>query len=89
MTRLCGFLLTSTDGTIQLVNQTFAMMSGYSAADLVGRRLWNLLTVGGRIYIETHLAPVAAGVRQLRGITLELIDAGSHSDPAQCHSCSW
>ncbi len=77
----CAFISTSTDGAIQLVNRTFVTMSGYSADELIGRRLWSLLTVGGRIYIETHLAPLLLESGQLRGIALELIDAAGDRIP--------
>ena len=47
------------DGTIVKVNQTFLAWTGYRRDDLVGRRRFaDLLTAGGRIYHETHYAPL-------------------------------
>src|SRR5579875_1191497 len=55
----CGYLTTTGDGLIAKVNQTFLTLTGYQEADLVGRRRFaDLLTAGGRIYHETHYAPM-------------------------------
>ncbi len=55
----CGYLTTTPDGTVVKVNATFAALIGYDREDLVGRRSFaELLTAGGRIYHETHFAPL-------------------------------
>jgi PAS domain S-box-containing protein len=54
----CGYLTTRFDGTIARVNGTFLAWTGYEREDLVGRRFVQLLTAGGRIYHETHYAPL-------------------------------
>src|SRR3982750_1160762 len=55
----CGYLTTLPDGTIVKVNETFLSWTGYDRSDLVGRRRFrDLLTAGGRIYHETHYAPL-------------------------------
>ena len=54
-----GYLTTLGDGTIVRVNETFVRWTGYSKIELVGvRRVHDLLTVPGRIYFETHVAPL-------------------------------
>jgi PAS domain S-box-containing protein len=51
----CGYLTTTIDGRIVRVNRTFLDWLGYESKDMVGRRrLADLLTVGGRMYFETH-----------------------------------
>jgi sigma-B regulation protein RsbU (phosphoserine phosphatase) len=70
----CGYLSTTADGLLVKVNQTFTAMIGQSAADLLGRRSFSdLLTPGGRIYYETHVAPMLAMQGQVREIALDLI----------------
>lgn len=64
----CGYLSTTADGTVVKANATFATLTGYPADDLVGRRLGDLVSPGGRIYLETHYAPLL----QLRGEVSEL-----------------
>lgn len=54
----CGLLRTSTTGVISQVNATFCQWLGYERQELLGRRLQDLVTVGGRIFHLTHLAPL-------------------------------
>jgi PAS domain-containing protein len=53
----CGYLTTTTSGHILKVNQTFAEWLQCDKEKLSsGMRLVDLLTPGGRIFYETHLA---------------------------------
>ena len=55
----CGYLSTLPDGTIARVNQTFVDWTGRSReALLAGTKFQSLLTIGSRIYYETHYAPL-------------------------------
>ena len=55
----CGLLVTAADGTILRVNGTFCRWVGLSAEALVGRkRLQELLTMGARIFHQTHWLPM-------------------------------
>ncbi len=55
----CGYLSTLPDGTIVKVNQTFLALTGYAREELLGgKRFPELLAVGGRIFHETHYAPL-------------------------------
>jgi phosphoserine phosphatase RsbU/P len=72
----CGYVSTLLDGQIVKVNATLLGWLGYARADLVGRRSFaDLLTVGGRIYHETHFAPLLAMQGQLGGVALDLLAA--------------
>ncbi|HXH79901.1 SpoIIE family protein phosphatase [Nocardioides sp.] len=72
----CGYLSTTPDGTIVKVNETFLTWTGFVADELVGqRRLVDLLTPGGRIYHETHLAPMLLVLGQVKEIALEVVTA--------------
>ncbi|MET7455763.1 SpoIIE family protein phosphatase [Streptomyces sp. NPDC005574] len=69
----CGFLSTLLDGRIAKVNTTLLRWLGYERGDLVGRRQFSdLLTVGGRLYHETHFAPLLRMRGEISGIALEL-----------------
>ena len=51
----CGYLTTTVDGRILKVNRTFLDWLGYVREEVAGKkRFVDLLTVGGRIYFETH-----------------------------------
>lgn len=65
----CGLMLTDTDGTIRRVNATFCRWIGAEAAQLVGStRVQQLLTMGGRIFHQTHWAPLL----QIQGSVAEV-----------------
>ncbi|MFF1443988.1 PP2C family protein-serine/threonine phosphatase [Streptomyces sp. NPDC058295] len=69
----CGFVSTTPDGTIAKINTTLLDWLGHSRGDLVGRRTFSdLLTVGGRIYHETHFGPLLRMQGEISGIALEL-----------------
>ena len=72
----CGYLSTTADGAIIKVNETFSLWTGYRREDLVGRRSFvELLTPGGRIYHETHYAPMLRMQGMAREIALDLVKA--------------
>jgi sigma-B regulation protein RsbU (phosphoserine phosphatase) len=55
----CGYLSSEPDGLITKANRTLLTMLGRPAAEVVGRLGFaDLLTPGGRIYHETHYAPL-------------------------------
>jgi len=69
----CGYLSTLPDGTIIKVNQTFLAWTGYQREDLVSRkRFQDLLPVAGKIFHETHCAPMLRMQGFVREIALDL-----------------
>jgi phosphoserine phosphatase RsbU/P len=69
----CGFLSTFLDGRIVKVNATLLDWLGHRREEVVGRKRFSeLLTVGGRLYHETHFAPLLQMQGQVSGIALEL-----------------
>jgi sigma-B regulation protein RsbU (phosphoserine phosphatase) len=70
----CGFVSARLNGTIVKVNATFLAWTGYTAEELIGhRRLSELLTPGGRIFFETHYAPLLQMQGSVREIAVELV----------------
>lgn len=83
----CGYLSTLPDGTIVKVNRTFTSWTGYRREDLVGRlRFQDLLPPGGRIYHETHYAPLLAMQGTVREIALEVVCADGRRLPVLVNS---
>jgi sigma-B regulation protein RsbU (phosphoserine phosphatase) len=69
----CGYLSTLPDGQIARVNATLLSWLGYTHGELVGQRYFSdLLTAGGRLYHETHFAPLLAMQGEIGGVALEL-----------------
>ena len=54
----CGVLSFADDGIVVLVNSTLASMLGYERAEIEGRHVETLLTIAGRIFLQTHLYPL-------------------------------
>jgi sigma-B regulation protein RsbU (phosphoserine phosphatase) len=54
----CGYLTIGSDGRITKVNATLTAWTGFEANKFVGRRLHQFLNMAGRIYYETHIAPL-------------------------------
>jgi sigma-B regulation protein RsbU (phosphoserine phosphatase) len=78
----CGYLSTTPDGRIVKINQTLLGWLGRARAEVVGRtRFTDLLTVGGRIYHETHFAPLLRMQGSLSGIALDLRTASGERLP--------
>jgi sigma-B regulation protein RsbU (phosphoserine phosphatase) len=68
----CGHLSTRLDGTITKVNATLLGWLGRSRDDVLGRRFADLLTIGGKLYHETHYAPLLQLQGAVGGIALHL-----------------
>ena len=83
----CGYLSALPGGTIVRVNQTFLSWTGYRREDLVGRkRFQDLLTAGGRIFHETHYAPLLRMQGAVREIAVEIVCADGRRLPALINS---
>ncbi|MFD7922099.1 PP2C family protein-serine/threonine phosphatase [Streptomyces sp. NPDC059740] len=78
----CGYLSTLMDGTIAKINQTLLDWIGLPRETVVGRmRFTDLLTVGGKLYHETHFAPLLRMQGEIKGIALEMKAAGGRRLP--------
>jgi signal transduction histidine kinase len=72
----CGYLSTLPDGTIVRVNQIFVEWTGSSREVLLaGTKFQSLLTIGSRIYYETHYAPLLRMQGFANEIALEVVRA--------------
>jgi PAS domain S-box-containing protein len=73
----CGLILTSPRGEILAVNATFLGWIGRSADQVVGRVTFSqLMNVAGRIYYETHIAPLLRMQGFVNEIAVDLV--GKH-----------
>jgi signal transduction histidine kinase len=70
----CGYLSTRPDGTIANVNQTLLDWIGRTREALLsGTKFQTLLTIGSKIYYETHYAPLVQMQGFANGIALDLV----------------
>jgi phosphoserine phosphatase RsbU/P len=78
----CGLMQTTPDGTFVRANRMFCSWVGVSAEQLVGKRKFqDLLSVGGRIFHQTHWAPLLAMQGSISEVKLELLQADGTSLP--------
>jgi sigma-B regulation protein RsbU (phosphoserine phosphatase) len=82
----CGYVSTMPDGRIVRVNATLEQWLGMDREALSERRFRDLLTVGGRIYYETHFAPLLAMQGRVQEIALDLRRADGSLLPALINS---
>jgi sigma-B regulation protein RsbU (phosphoserine phosphatase) len=77
----CGLLQTSEDGRIRRANRTFCVWVGRTSDELVGRRFQDLLTMGGRIFHQTHWAPLLQMQGSLSEVKLDIMHADGTTVP--------
>ncbi|WTL44282.1 SpoIIE family protein phosphatase [Streptomyces sp. NBC_01497] len=78
----CGYLSTLMDGTIAKINTTLLEWLGLDRSRVVGRmRFTDLLTVGGKLYHETHFAPLLQMKGEVSGIALDIKGATGERMP--------
>lgn len=77
----CGYFSLSPEGQIVKVNETFCDWTGFSKNQLLGRRLRDLLNVGGRIFYETHFAPLLRMQGFFNEVALDVMTASGDKLP--------
>ncbi|MFM0736088.1 PAS domain S-box protein [Paraburkholderia xenovorans] len=78
----CGLLVTDADGSILRVNATFCNWLGYTAAELAGvHRLQTLLTAGGKVFYQTHWAPLLQIQGSVAEVKLNMLHRDGHMVP--------
>jgi signal transduction histidine kinase len=75
----CGFLSFGDDGTVLLANRMLLEMLGHARADVVGAPVERLLTVGSRIFYQTHWLPLLRMHGRAEEIFLTLRSAGDEA----------
>jgi PAS domain S-box-containing protein len=72
----CGYVSARPDGRINKVNRTLASWLGYGQDQLIGRRFQDLLNIAGKIYYETHFAPLLRMQGFFNEVALDLVGRG-------------
>lgn len=71
----CGYLSLSPDGHIVKVNRTLADWLGRAEGELLSRSIHEVLSFGGKIAFETHVAPLLRLQGFVHEIALDLLDS--------------
>lgn len=72
----CGYISFLPGGRIEYVNQTFLEWSGHRADQMIGKHLTELLTMAGRIYYETHIAPLLRMQGSFEEFAIDVLKTG-------------
>ena len=72
----CGYITLHASGRVDHVNQTFLEWSGHAADQMVGKRFSDFLTMPGRIYYETHIAPLLRMQGFFNEFAIDMVTAG-------------
>ena len=77
-TSLCGFIIADPKGFILRANTKIATWIGCSKDDLKGKKFSDLLSIGGKIYYETHLGPLLRMQGFFDEVVLEISNKTGH-----------
>ena len=77
----CGYMSLSPAGNVVKANHTLASWLGRSTDEFVGKPVHDLLSFGGRIAYETHLAPLLRLQGHVDEIALDLLHADGSKLP--------
>lgn len=77
----CGYISAEADGRIRRVNETLAAWLGTPKTRIEGRRFQDLLNIAGKIYYETHFAPLLRMQGFFHEVALDLVGEGGRNLP--------
>ncbi|KAA0115653.1 PAS domain S-box protein [Methylobacterium sp. P1-11] len=77
----CGYASALPNGRISKVNRTLATWLGHTNEHLVGRRFLDLLNIAGKVYYETHFAPLLRMQGFFNEVALDLMRADGTTLP--------
>ncbi len=69
----CGYLSLGADGSIIKLNQTLCGWLDAKSYDLLGKRFYDLLNVPGKIFYETHFAPLLRMQGYFNEVALDIV----------------
>jgi sigma-B regulation protein RsbU (phosphoserine phosphatase) len=82
----CGYITLQTNGRIAHVNKTLLGWSGYTAGDMIGKRFSDFVNMAGRIYYETHIAPLLRMQGFFNEFTIEMVTAAGEPMQMICNA---
>ncbi len=82
----CGYLSLRPDGRIAKANQTFCRWTGFAPDEVTGKRLHDFLTIAGRIFYETHFAPLLRMQGFFNEVALDLVKKDGELFPVLVNS---
>lgn len=78
---LSGFIITDGEGNITRINKRTADWLNTTCDHFIGKRFSEILSIGGKIYFETHLWPLLRMQGHFDEVAVELADTGKGKIP--------
>ncbi|AZV17808.1 MULTISPECIES: PAS domain-containing sensor histidine kinase [unclassified Mesorhizobium] len=75
----CGYLVVAADGRIDDANTTFYKWTGFSREAVVGKRFRDILNIAGRMFYETHFAPLLRMQGSFDEVALDVMKSDGES----------
>jgi sigma-B regulation protein RsbU (phosphoserine phosphatase) len=82
----CGYITLQTNGRIARVNNTLLGWSGYTAEEMIGKRFSDFVNMAGRIYYETHIAPLLRMQGFFNEFAIEMVTAAGEPMQMICNA---
>src|SRR3954451_22835934 len=71
----CGYITLLPNGRVERVNKTLLSWIGYTTKQMAGKRFSDFLNMAGRIYFETHIAPLLRMQGYFNEFAIDMITA--------------
>ncbi len=85
----CGFLSSTDDGKIMVVNTTLLNVLEYQSEELQGQHIESILPIGSRVFYQTHLFPLLKMHGKVDEIFLSLQTKSHNEVPALINAIRW
>jgi phosphoserine phosphatase RsbU/P len=82
----CGYITLQTNGRIERVNRTLLGWTGHTAEDMIGKKFSDFVNMAGRIYYETHIAPLLRMQGFFNEFAIEMVTAAGEPIQMICNA---
>jgi sigma-B regulation protein RsbU (phosphoserine phosphatase) len=82
----CGYITLQTNGRIKHVNKTLLAWIGRTADEMIGNRFSDFVNMAGRIYYETHIAPLLRMQGFFNEFAIEMVTAAGEPVQMICNA---
>ena len=82
----CGYITLQASGRIERVNRTLLGWTGHTADEMIGKRFSDFVNMAGRIYYETHIAPLLRMQGFFNEFAIEMVTAGGEPVQMICNA---
>jgi sigma-B regulation protein RsbU (phosphoserine phosphatase) len=82
----CGYITLRTNGRIARVNKTLLGWTGHTPDEMIGKRFSDFVNMAGRIYYETHIAPLLRMQGFFNEFAIEMVTAAGEPMQMICNA---